>query len=143
MKKQILFLTVIFIIIFISCKKQTSILNEPVKNKELTLKELIDTIVGNYTTTRICSGGSMISGYTHDTAYNISLEVVKESDSTISIHNKILILQGNPNDKYHVFHDNIYNNYRLEIDSTLSMIVYGHHSGGLGGGSGCNYKGGR
>jgi len=140
MKTSLLILALMLTLI--SCNKQEhNITDNPAK--ELTLKELIDTIVGNYTTTRICSGGSTISGYTHDTAYNISLEVVKESDSTISIHNKILILQGNPNDKYHVFHDNIYNNYRLEIDSTLSMIVYGHHSGGLGGGSGCNYKGGR
>lgn len=122
---------------FISCKKQsTSAL------KELSLKEIIDNSIGIYTTNRICSSGSIISGYSYDTTFNVPLVVQKEDDSTLLINGIKLSFEGNLDTKYyHFFQPASGGGHYALIDSNLTNLVFSYWFGGLGGGSGCSYTG--
>lgn len=130
-------LLIVLTLSVISCKKQdTSVL------KELSLKEIIDNTIGTYTTNRICSSGSLISGYTYDTTFNMPLIVNKENDSTLSINGLKLSFEGNLNTKYYYFSQpSSGGGHHALIDSTLTDLIFSYWSGGLGGGSGCSYTG--
>lgn len=130
-------LLIVLTLFAISCKKQdTSVL------KELSLKEIIDNTIGTYTTNRICSSGSMTSGYTYDTTFNVPLVVKKENDSTLLINGLKLSFEGNLDTKYyHFFLPESGGGHHALIDSTLTNLIFSYWFGGLGGGSGCSYTG--
>ena len=67
------------------------------------LNEIIDNSIGIYTTNRICSSGSTISGYSYDTTFNVPLVVQKEDDSTLLINGIKLSFEGNLDTKYYHF----------------------------------------
>ncbi len=144
-------LLIIFILsILFSCKKEsqpsetTTIKQDTitVKKDTLTVKTLIDSIVGMYNTTRICTHGTMINGYTSDTAYNIPLTVSKANDSMLLIYHYKLYFCGNLNTKYYYFCLIASGGGHCAfIDSTFSRISFSYWDGGLGGGSGCYFLG--
>jgi hypothetical protein len=136
-------LTLILFLSIVSCSKNKQVvIDENILQDTLTVKKIIDSIIGNYTTTRICEGGSNISGYNYDTSYNIILKVEKENDSMLLINGYSLSFYGDLATKYYHFYLAASGGgQHAIIDSTFTTINFSYWSGGLGGGSGCSYKG--
>jgi hypothetical protein len=138
--KNLFCLILCSIFIIISCKKHEIEIDNP--ETQITVKQIVDTAVGKYLTTRFCSSGSSVGGYTYDTAYNVILEVEKENDSTLIIEGIKLPFNGSIEYKYYQFHLSASGGgHNFRIDSTFTKINFGYWFGGLGGGSGCQFIG--
>ncbi|HYV90329.1 MAG TPA: hypothetical protein VE978_01035 [Chitinophagales bacterium] len=108
----------------------------------LTLKQVVENCTGTYQTTRLCTWGSMVSGYVHDTTYNVQLSVTSLYDTILFIEGHRLDFSGNlDSNNYFFYYPASGGGASATIDSTFNSIQFGYWDGGLGGGSGCNYSG--
>lgn len=138
--KNSLYIITCTILIFFSCRKQEIEMDKP--NIPLTVKQIVDSAVGTYLTTKYCTSGSHAEGYTYDTAYNVLLEVERENDTMLNIQGIIFPFAGSIEYKFYQFHVSASGGgHNFRIDSTFTKIDFGYWFGGLGGGRGCQFVG--
>ena len=123
-------------VLIVSCNKNVPV-TPPSRFDQL--KTIVDSMVGTYTTTSICTEEMGIHQFYSDTTYNVKLTITSVNDTIIVINGQTMTFDGDLSKKYYDF-SYIYSSDYIYIDSLFRNLIY-KADGGTGFPPGCTLTG--
>jgi hypothetical protein len=141
--KQVIGFYFLLVVIFFSCQKETiySTIGPPII-KDTTKVDFRDKFVGTYNCWRLCTFFTMTQPGI-DTTFNsgVTINVIKDPNSSSLIIENDTVLVDSMGNYTGYYNPPAYKNYSVSFfNDSIHVSTY---SGGLGGGTTCNTKGGK